>query len=148
MGRSSPRKLHLTDESLADEAAFLTSVLRLAADRWRRRLHTGHVAGHPVHEIESFVETLDRTAGNLDPGALLPVGPVGMIEAYDRYRLLLDSVQDYAIFMLDRDGTVSSWNSGAERLKGWRAEEIVGKPFATFYPPEDVAAGKPAEDLR
>lgn len=148
MGRSSPRRLHLTDESLADEAAFLTAVLRLAADRWRRRLLTGHVSAHPTHEIEALVDTLDRAAGNLDPGALLPVGPIGAIEADDRYRLLLDSVRDYAIFMLDRDGNVASWNSGAERLTGWRAEEIVGSPFATFYPPEEVAAGRPGVDLR
>src|SRR5262249_43426668 len=57
-----------------------------------------------------------------------------------RFRLLVESVKDYAIFMLDVDGRVSSWNLGAERIKGYRAEEILGQHFSRFYPPED--AGK------
>lgn len=64
-----------------------------------------------------------------------------------RFRLLVQSVTDYGIFMLDPEGRVASWNEGAERIKGYRAEEILGKPFSIFYPPEDVAAGKPAYEL-
>ena len=64
-----------------------------------------------------------------------------------RFRLLVQSVTDYGIFMLDPEGHVASWNEGAERIKGYRAEEILGKPFSIFYPPEDVAAGKPAYEL-
>jgi PAS domain S-box-containing protein len=63
--------------------------------------------------------------------------------AEERYRVLVETVQDYAIFRLDPDGTVASWNSGAERIKGYRADEIVGRHFSAFYPPEDIAAGKP-----
>ena len=65
----------------------------------------------------------------------------------DRYRLLVEGVNDYAIFMLDPDGTVQTWNSGAERLKGFNAREIVGKSFSSFFTPEDVAAGIPAQEL-
>ncbi|MEU7785258.1 PAS domain S-box protein [Amycolatopsis sp. NPDC049159] len=65
----------------------------------------------------------------------------------DRFRLLVQGVLDYAIFMLDRQGRISSWNAGAERIKGYRAEEIIGQHFSVFYPPEDVAAGKPAKEL-
>ncbi len=65
----------------------------------------------------------------------------------DRYRLLVEGVNDYAIFMLDPDGTVQTWNSGAERLKGFHAREIVGKSFSSFFTPEDVAAGVPAQEL-
>jgi PAS domain-containing protein len=65
----------------------------------------------------------------------------------DRYRLLVEGVNDYAIFMLDPDGTVQTWNSGAERLKGFSAREIVGKSFSSFFTPEDVASGVPALDL-
>jgi PAS domain S-box-containing protein len=61
--------------------------------------------------------------------------------AEDRFRLLVESVTDYAIFMLDREGRVDSWNRGAERLKGYRPDEILGKHFSVFYPPEVVAAG-------
>jgi PAS domain S-box-containing protein len=57
-------------------------------------------------------------------------------------RLLLESIKDYAIFMLDPEGYVASWNPGAERIKGYRAEEIVGQHFSTFYPDEDILAGK------
>jgi PAS domain S-box-containing protein len=64
-----------------------------------------------------------------------------------RFRLLVESVQDYAIFMLDVDGTVVSWNAGAKKLKGWHADEIIGRSFTTFYPPESVAAGWPQEEL-
>jgi PAS domain S-box-containing protein len=60
----------------------------------------------------------------------------------ERFRLLVDSVVDYAIFMLDPDGFVATWNPGAERIKGYSAAEIVGKHFSTFYPPEPVASGK------
>ena len=59
-----------------------------------------------------------------------------------RLQLLLDSIKDYAIFMLDPGGHVVSWNPGAERMKGYRFDEIVGKHFSTFYTDEDRAAGK------
>jgi PAS domain S-box-containing protein len=63
-------------------------------------------------------------------------------------RLLIDGVQDYAIFRLDPHGIVSSWNQGAQRIKGYAAHEIIGKHFSTFYPPEPVARGWPQEELR
>jgi PAS domain S-box-containing protein len=65
----------------------------------------------------------------------------------ERFRLLVHGVQDYAIFMLDLEGRVASWNAGAERIQGYRAEEIIGRSFATFYPAADVAAGKPKMEL-
>jgi PAS domain S-box-containing protein len=60
----------------------------------------------------------------------------------ERFRLLVEGVKDYAIFMLDPRGCVASWNIGAERIKGYRANEIIGQYFARFYPEEDVRAGK------
>ncbi|MDX6804445.1 PAS domain S-box protein [Terrihabitans rhizophilus] len=65
----------------------------------------------------------------------------------DRYRLLLDSVTDYAIYMLDPTGIVSSWNAGAERFKGYTADEIVGRHFSAFYTPEDRERGEPERAL-
>jgi PAS domain S-box-containing protein len=65
----------------------------------------------------------------------------------DQFRLLVDAVKDYAIFLLDPEGRVVSWNSGAERIKGYTAEEILGQHFSRFYEPDDVAAGLPAELL-
>ncbi len=68
-------------------------------------------------------------------------------ESSETFRQLVEGVQDVAIFMLDGAGRVSTWNSGAERIKGYRAEEIVGQHFSRFYPAEAVAEGKPARLL-
>jgi PAS domain S-box-containing protein len=65
-----------------------------------------------------------------------------------RYRLLIDAVTDYAIYMLDPDGVVTSWNPGAQRFKGYTAEEIIGSHFSRFYVEEDRKAGLPARALR
>jgi len=64
-----------------------------------------------------------------------------------RYRLLIEAVTDYAIYMLDPDGVVTSWNAGAQRFKGYTAAEIIGQNFARFYQAEDRAAGRPAQAL-
>jgi PAS domain S-box-containing protein len=64
------------------------------------------------------------------------------------FRLLVDSVKDYAIFMLDRDGRVASWNRGAERLKGYRPDEILGEHFSCFYPRQDIDGGKCELELK
>jgi PAS domain S-box-containing protein len=67
--------------------------------------------------------------------------PVATAQSEERFRLLVESVRDYAIFMLDPTGHVTSWNLGAERIKGYKADEILGKHFSVFYPPEDIVAG-------
>lgn len=68
-------------------------------------------------------------------------------ERADPFHLLVASVVDYAIFMLDPEGRVTSWNAGAERIKGFRAEEIIGQHVSRFYLRDDVAQGKPASEL-
>ena len=69
-------------------------------------------------------------------------------QSEEKFRLLIQSVQDYAIFMLDPNGIVTTWNEGAERIKGYRAEEIVGQHFSRFYPPDDIARGRPALEIK
>src|SRR4051794_21778358 len=64
------------------------------------------------------------------------------------YRLLVENVKDYAIIILDPSGKVATWSPAAERLKGYRAAEIIGQHFARFYPAEDVQRGKPETELR
>ena len=66
----------------------------------------------------------------------------------ERFRFLIEGVQDYAIFMLDLEGHVVTWNAGAERSKGYRAEEIIGRHFTCFYPEEEIARGKPERELQ
>jgi PAS domain S-box-containing protein len=68
-------------------------------------------------------------------------------ESEERFRLLVENVRDYAIFMLDPDGRVTSWNAGAERIKGYRPEEIIGQHFSRFYPPDAVERGWPEHEL-
>src|SRR3954470_22705423 len=63
------------------------------------------------------------------------------------FRLLVETVRDYAIFMLDIEGRVASWSAGAQRLKGYRAPEIIGEHFSKFYPPETLARGLPPHEL-
>lgn len=69
-------------------------------------------------------------------------------QSSESLRLLIESVTDYAIYMLDSEGRVASWNRGAERIKGYRAEEIIGRHFSVFYPPEESAKGAPEAHLQ
>jgi PAS domain S-box-containing protein len=69
-------------------------------------------------------------------------------DSEEKYRMLLDEIQDYAIFMLDPQGVVVSWNAGAERIKGYKADEIVGHNFSVFFPPEDIKQGMPEKLVR
>lgn len=72
---------------------------------------------------------------------------VGSREHTDFSRLLVDAIQEYAIFLLDPNGNVATWNPGAEKLKGYKTSEIIGKHFSTFYPKKDKLAGKPEWEL-
>src|SRR5437588_6187756 len=83
-------------------------------------------------------------AGVTVPDASAPPKP----NADTLLRLLVDSVKDYAIILLDPTGHVLTWNAAAQRLKGWTAEEIIGQHFSKFYPPEDVQQGKTEMELK
>ncbi len=65
----------------------------------------------------------------------------------ERFRVLVEGVTDYAIYMLDAEGRVTTWNRGAERMKGYLSDEIIGRDFGVFFTPDDVASGKPHEEL-
>jgi PAS domain S-box-containing protein len=71
-----------------------------------------------------------------------------LLSREERTRRLIEGVQDYAIFLLDPKGTVISWNAGAERIKGYSADEVIGTNFARFYPQEDIDQGRPEAELR
>jgi two-component system, NtrC family, sensor kinase len=83
-----------------------------------------------------------------EDGTLIRARPLTRRESEESFRLLVEGVKDSAIFMLDPEGVVARWNAGAERLLGYDASEIVGKPFATLFREEDVKAGFPARLLR
>ncbi len=69
-------------------------------------------------------------------------------QSEERFRLLVEGVKDYAIFMLDPEGYITTWNEGARRIKGYEEEEIVGEHFSIFYTGEDVGREHPEEELR
>jgi len=69
-------------------------------------------------------------------------------ESEERFRMLVEGVKDYAIYMLDKGGRITSWNPGAEWMKGYGAQEIIGEHFSRFYTPEDVAQHRPEQALR
>src|SRR5689334_10517000 len=74
-------------------------------------------------------------------------GGLQVLSTEHRLELLIASVADYAIYMLDPDGYVTTWNTGAEHIKGWHADEIIGHHFSIFFTPEDRARGLPASIL-
>jgi PAS domain S-box-containing protein len=86
---------------------------------------------HSILEINSDISRERRAVDELS-------------SSEERFALLVSAVIDYAIFMLDPSGIVVSWNEGAQRIKGYSANEIIGRHFSVFYPPEDVANAKPA----
>ncbi len=69
-------------------------------------------------------------------------------ESQEQYRMLLDGIEDYAIFLMDPKGQIVSWNTGAERIKGYKADEIIGHNFSCFFTPTDIERGRPQEVLR
>jgi PAS domain S-box-containing protein len=135
---------------IAADSGAGTTVFRFNLPR-----HAGDeaaVATFDAHDPESRT----NTAGASDPA--MRIG--GHTEATDqrlvqeasrhheeRFRLLVDSVKDYAIFMLDPDGHVATWNAGAQRIKGYTADEIIGRHFSAFYPEVDIRAGKTEHEL-
>ncbi|MCT7325851.1 PAS domain-containing sensor histidine kinase [Ralstonia mojiangensis] len=89
---------------------------------------------------------MDTNAGRLRrPGSDAAIAHVPVEE---RYRTLVDAIQDYAIFLLDPTGHIASWNAGAERIKGYRADEVIGQHFSVFYPAEAIAQNYPSEELK
>jgi PAS domain S-box-containing protein len=88
---------------------------------------------------------MKRPAGSNPPSGQAPVSPEGLSDR--AFRLLVDSTEDYAIFVLDPVGHVLTWNAGAQRIKGYSASEIIGSHFSRFYTQEDAASGKPDLEL-
>lgn len=100
-----------------------------------RSVQTGglHEPGTAASDVPSVISKEERFLASLTEDG--------------RYRLLVDAITDYAIYMLHLDGQVSSWNIGSQRLKGYEASEIIGHHFSRFYTPEDRVAGLPAQAL-
>jgi len=110
----------------------------------------GPFAAPPAHFavllLLTFISTLVAT-GLVLCALLGQLEAATVSETERRFRLMIDNVSGYAIFMLDPQGRVASWNAGAQRIKGYAAEEIIGQHFSRFYDRDDLDAGKPAREL-
>jgi PAS domain S-box-containing protein len=109
--------------------------------------HLGVIPSEGYTMLSTEDERL-RSIAELQQKANALEAQVVLHRSAEQFRLLVESVQDYAIFMLDSEGHVATWNIGAERIKGYRASEIIGQHFSRFYPQEDIRSGKPQEELR
>ena len=103
--------------------------------------------------IEISLSPIDTSEGILISAAIRDVterktNEEKLREVEGRFTLFVSGPQDYAVLMLDREGHMVSWNAGAEKIKGYRSEEVLGQHFSKFYPPEDVEQGKPAYELK
>jgi PAS domain S-box-containing protein len=102
---------------------------------------------HPLAERKPKTDAAPSVAGT-------PITPIGKSRLAQEirhggrvYQLMVESVRDYAIFLLDPSGYIVTWNEGAQRLKGYSADEIIGQHFSVFYPPEAIAIGHPQREL-
>jgi len=104
----------------------------------RRNGHTGHRVGSDPRDLRFLIGT-----------PLLDEGRPGgdQVISAELYEQLVNSIVDYAVFMLDSEGRITTWNPGAERTKGYKANEIIGQHFSRFYTSEDLKAGTPAKAL-
>ncbi|HEY0593105.1 MAG TPA: PAS domain S-box protein, partial [Thermoanaerobaculia bacterium] len=121
---------------------------RVEDEGWRLRKD-----GRLLH-VNTVIAPIRRSDGSLRGFSKVTRDLTARLEAEDRlrqseeaFRLLLESVKEYAIFMLDPEGKVATWNGGAQRILGYGTAEIVGEHFSRFYPPEDNAANKPRYEL-
>jgi PAS domain S-box-containing protein len=98
-------------------------------------------------QLTGFTRVLHDMTAHKQADESLRQAHQALIESEQRFRLLVGPVKEYAIYMLDPEGRVMTWNEGAERSKGYRAEEVIGRNFSMFFLPEDVEAGLPAKEL-
>lgn len=121
---------------------------RHECDSWRIRKDGGHywaqVLTDPIRDEQGGLIGFAKIVRDLSERKR---GEESLRRSQEQFRLLVQSVTDYAIFMLDKDGNVSSWNYGAERIKGYQPEEIIGKHFSSFYTQSDREAGVPQKNL-
>jgi PAS domain S-box-containing protein len=106
---------------------------------------SGHHYGH--EDLRFATDLALRAATAIDNSRRFSQQARATVRSEERFHLLVENVRDYAIYMLDPDGNVMTWNEGAKRINGYESDEIVGQNFSRFYPEEAVAAGHPRREL-
>jgi len=111
-------------------------------------LEAGQNLQRPILDVRESEQNLRESEQNLrEAEQNLRENSLALVQGEEWFRLLVEGVTDYAIYMLDPEGRVVTWNAGAERSKGYKAEEILGKNYSIFFLPEDAEAGEPAREL-
>jgi PAS domain S-box-containing protein len=129
---------------MRDEELRLLAIRDADAERRTRQTKATLLIGTVLGLLVSIIAGWSAQHGNSGRG----LAEMALRDSEEKYRTLLDGIHDYAIFMLDPVGRIISWNAGAERIKGYAADEIIGHNFSCFYPPEDIKMGRPEEVLR
>src|SRR6202171_5508430 len=129
---------------MQDEEQRLLSVRGEAASRQLEHTKIVLVLGSLVGLLTALVAEWSVRHENVQRGHTKET----LRDSEEKYRMLVDGVRDYAIFMLDLQGQILSWNAGAEKVKGYKAEEIIGRNFSCFFPAEEIKQGRPEELLR
>jgi PAS domain S-box-containing protein len=124
------------------EARFVLAVIRDTTERKRAEVAIRQLNKNLENRVKERTSQLEATIAELENSRQ------EMRRSEERFRLLVENVSDYAIFMLDQEGRIVSWNEGAERIQGYKAAEVNGEHFSVFYAGEDVERGLPGEELR
>jgi PAS domain S-box-containing protein len=137
------------DAASASDLESAASRGHLETERWLQTRSGKRIATRIV--IYALPDAVGKLAGYgylmMAKPATGPVREALQEAGASRFELMVRDIRDYAIFLLDRTGHIASWNVGAQQIKGYRPEEIVGRHFSTFYSAEDVESGKPEREL-
>src|ERR671910_727182 len=133
------RPMHDADDG---EARFVLAIIRDVTERKRAEEAVRQLNKDLENRVEEHTSQLEATIAELERNQR------ELRHSEEVFRLLIEGVRDYAIFMLGPDGRVVSWNEGAERIQGYEVSEAVGEHFSVFYKEEDIERGLPGEELR
>jgi PAS domain S-box-containing protein len=147
MGKEISVELSLSPISLvhdADggEAQFVLAIIRDVTERKRAEEAIRQLNQDLENRVKERTSQLEATIADLESSQQ------ELRSSEERFRLLVEGVEDYAIFVLDPEGRIVSWNEGAERIQGYKVWEVIGEHFSVFYTQEDVEQGLPEEELR
>jgi PAS domain S-box-containing protein len=141
----------LENEKPQFELRMAREMGRYEDDGWRIRndgsRFWANVVITPLRDSSGALKAFAQITRDLTQRKMQEDSTQRLLDSEERFRLLVDQVKDYAIFILDAKGHIASWNQGARRLKGYSADEVMGKHFSTFYTPEDIARDHPSREL-
>jgi PAS domain S-box-containing protein len=129
-------------DAVGGEADFVLAIVREVSGRKRAEEAVRQLNKNLENRVEERTSQLETTIADLKSKQQ------ELLQSEERFRLLVEGVRDYAIFMLSPDGHIVSWNEGAERIQGYQASEVIGEHFSAFYAEEDVERSLPNEELR